>query len=67
MKIDFGVSITAFRDFFVKDHQAYSIVMIKEFKGKESQSCLKKFVKDNLKASNTFKEILILCSCFLNG
>ena len=32
-KIDYGVSVLAFRDFFVKDHLAFSIVEVEKFTG----------------------------------
>lgn len=35
--------------------------------GKESHVALKAFVKGNLKTSDNYREILIICSCFLDG
>ena len=65
-KINRGVSIAAFKDFFVKDNNVFSIKEVCQFKGIESFTYLKRFVDDHLIANNTFGEILILCSCFLN-
>lgn len=61
-KVEYGVSINAFKDFFVKDNLSYSIVEVDKFKGKESYAALKDFVKKNMKNSDKFREILILCS-----
>ena len=65
-KINRGVSIAAFKEFFVKDNNVFSIKEVCQFRGIESFTYLKRFVDDHLIANNTFGEILILCSCFLN-
>ena len=48
-KTEFGLSITAFRDFFVKDHKAYSLKKVVEFAGENVCQQLKNFVKENMK------------------
>jgi hypothetical protein len=35
-KVEYGVSVHAFKDFFVKDNFSYSIVEVNKFRGKES-------------------------------
>ena len=40
-KIDYGVSITAFKNLFVNDSKAYSINMVKDFKGKDLHEALR--------------------------
>jgi len=66
VKTKSGVSITAFRDFFVKDGQVFSIIKVATFNGTESYALLKQFVKENLIKSRKFREILIICNCYLN-
>ena len=61
-KLEKGVSIISFKDFFVKKHFSYSIVEVEEFKGLESHAALKKFVYDNMEKGDKFREILITCS-----
>jgi hypothetical protein len=66
-KVEFGVSISAFRDFFVKEHLAFSIVQVEEYKGKECYAALKAFVKANLETSSTHREIMVLCTQIQDG
>jgi hypothetical protein len=35
---------------------------VEEFRGKECFAALKAFVKDMLETSNTYREVLVLCS-----
>ena len=53
-KIDYGVSVLAFRDYFVKDHQSFSIVEVEKFIGKEPYAHLKTFVEENLMVGEAF-------------
>ena len=66
IKTKYGISIKAFRDFFVKDNKVFSIVPIKTFNGKDSYPEIKQFVEDNLLKTETYREILVTCSCLFN-
>jgi hypothetical protein len=65
-KTDFGVSISAFRDFFVKDNKVYSIVEVTRLKGTEAFALLKQFFEDNLINENKYREILVMMSCVVD-
>jgi hypothetical protein len=69
-KVEFGVSIKAFREFFVKDDLAYSLVEVCQFaesdEGGKPYEFLKKFVEQNLFKSDNFEQILVL-GVFQNG
>jgi hypothetical protein len=64
------VSINAFRDFFVKDGRAYSIVECKKFvkQGKEDRLHMKvkEFIQANLVKSDKYKELLVVCNRLCN-
>ena len=47
-KIEFGLSITAFRDFFVKDHKTYSLKKVDEFASENVWQQLEDFVHANM-------------------
>lgn len=47
-KIEHGVSVKAFKEFFVKDNKVFSIDEIKRYKGENAFESLKQFVFDNL-------------------
>jgi hypothetical protein len=47
-KTNHGVSISAFKEFFVKDNQVFSIKEVERFKGENAFELLKQFVFDNL-------------------
>ncbi len=68
-KVEAGVSISAFRDFFVKDGLAYSVVercqFIKDNEDEESKdphyAQLKKFIETNLVDSGKYLQLLVIC------
>jgi hypothetical protein len=66
-KIEAGVSVGAFKDFFVRNNFSYSIVEIEKYEGDEAYASLKTFIKQNLKDTFNFGEVLIICGCILNG
>ena len=66
-KIDYGVSVLAFRDFFVKDHLSFSIVEVEKFTSKEPYAHLKTFVEENLMVGEAFNQILMISSYVENG
>lgn len=43
-KVDYGVSITAYREFFVKGNDVFSIVKVVRFEDKEPYASLKQFI-----------------------
>ena len=59
-KVQFGVSIKAFKEFFVKDGLAYSFVKVCQFEGSEPYKHLKTFVEQNLLWTATYGQILVL-------
>lgn len=65
-KVEFGVSIKAFKEFFVKDGLAYSFVKVCQFEGSEPYKQLKTFVEQNLLWTATYEQILVL-GIFQNG
>lgn len=66
-KIKQGVSVAAFKDFFVKDGFVFSVVEVDQFEGEDAYESLKQFVKDNLLENNKYREIVVSCSCFVDG
>ena len=61
-KVDFGVSDTAFRDFFVKDGMVYSVERVQQFEGDNAYASLKQFVTDEVLPPNKLREIVVSCT-----
>jgi hypothetical protein len=61
-KVNQGVSDTAFRDFFVKNGEVFSVVREAQYEGKNVYESLQKFVNENVIPPNKLREIVVSCS-----
>ena len=63
-KIEYGASILAFKDFFVKDHRAYSLKEVATFAGEKGYLQLEAFVTENMIKNSKHRELLVLSTIF---
>ena len=63
-KIEYGSSIMAFKDFFVKDHRAYSLKEVATFAGEKGYLQLEAFVTENMIKNSKHRELLVLSTIF---
>ena len=61
-KVNQGVSDTAFRDFFVKNGEVFSVVREVQYEGDKVYESLQKFVTENVIPPNKLREIVVSCS-----
>jgi hypothetical protein len=65
-KTNHGVSISAFKEFFVKDNQVFSIKEVERFKGENAFELLKQFVFNNLIKNHNHNELLVMMSLIID-